>query len=56
MKTGAPPCPARYTYIKNRHATSQEVGNGQARSDACPSQAIFGVFKKGEKILEPQKK
>jgi L-aspartate semialdehyde sulfurtransferase ferredoxin len=24
--------------------------------DACPSQAIYGVFKKGEKMLEPQKK
>jgi len=24
--------------------------------DACPSQAIYGVFKKGEKLLEPQKK
>ena len=24
--------------------------------DACPSQAIYAVFKKGEKVLEPQKK
>jgi ferredoxin len=24
--------------------------------NACPSQAIYGVFKKGEKLLEPQKK
>jgi len=24
--------------------------------DACPSQAIYAVFKKGEKLLEPQKK
>ena len=24
--------------------------------DACPSQAIFGVFKKGDKLLEPKKK
>ena len=24
--------------------------------DACPSQAIYGVFKKGDKLLEPQKK
>ena len=24
--------------------------------DACPPQAIYGVFKKGEKMLEPQKK
>jgi ferredoxin len=24
--------------------------------DACPSQAIYGVFKKSDKLLEPQKK
>ena len=24
--------------------------------DACPSHAIFGVFRKGDKLLEPQKK
>ncbi|MDC8450973.1 MAG: hypothetical protein LV473_21825 [Nitrospira sp.] len=24
--------------------------------DACPSQAIYAVFKKGDKLLEPQKK
>jgi len=24
--------------------------------DACPSQAIYAVFRKGNKVLEPQKK
>ena len=51
MKAGAPPFPARCTCTDDTLNFKKKQEQDAGCLDACPSQAIYRVFKKGEKLL-----